>query len=974
MSARKAPPKPIDPTDWANKQKAAKEHAKRLREERMAAATGGSNFTPEINKRPSYLGDKPTKSPSQTQLATQKAPSHPSLDVFEQPLPGNSNSNIYEDYTNDDQDIATKPTKRNPQPLANYANNRGSPGMGNRSVAPAQPRSDGGRNAGSQGAPHNRGGRRNDDYGREDNYNDQYGRGGGYDDRRRDDYGDYGNGRGGNRQQDRDGGRPSNIRNGNDNRNGDYDSYHGHGDRGGNGYDQGGCGRNHYDDHNGGYNGRQSGYNDRSHGYDDRSQENGYGRRNDYYDDRDQPPQYRSQFTQQQVQNQNQNQNQQPARGRRASGGDQISQANQPSRYSHGGEPGWNDDPSYRHDDEGQYSGVRGNRNQPPPEQGAPRRTQQQARYPSDDYDHGNMSSQMDGARMQPASKPGRRKAKEQPAWNDDFTTADTMGGTGSNSNSNGSHAGVNISSRPPFQNNVERDEFLENMDKNYDQKMKSKPVGQGRGSRRAAQQRNQETGWNNDTTVAYNDDDNLASGRRGERPSGDVGVPRTTPRGQAGNKGVSPGHGSSTRLRSESQPEVPAVSVSASADVAKARSGLSLLKSRIKRGGNDSSQTHGGVASSTSSSLKVNSRTSELKFNNESQSNRSGSAPSEYSHGGYGQSDGHHGQQGLAYRSSSATYATPRKDQRGNDEDHNYVPTDAVAKRRGVGGTSRTQQRHPEHDLDLDTPPKPSRNTGDRYGDKYQHSSGQPPGQQQRQQSSSNYPAGRQGHHAESQYMAPEETNWGQQAEEEAALAAHDADAYGDPNQPQMECPDCGRKFNESAFARHVKICKKVFVEKRKTFDSSKHRVAEAEQLKLMKKAKEEERRKARQTAMQKGRQQAGKGNDDVIVQEKIPKWKADREQFLAAIKAGKAFSKAQAEGKPLPPMEPSGPDPTLTPCPHCGRRFNEKAAERHIPQCQNIKAQPKALKRGSGTGIGAKNKTLKSTGSSSGMPKRVR
>ena len=36
--------------------------------------------------------------------------------------------------------------------------------------------------------------------------------------------------------------------------------------------------------------------------------------------------------------------------------------------------------------------------------------------------------------------------------------------------------------------------------------------------------------------------------------------------------------------------------------------------------------------------------------------------------------------------------------------------------------------------------------------------------------------------------------------------------------------------------------------------------------------------------------------------------------------------------------------------PCPHCGRRFNEKAAERHIPKCQTIKAQPKMLRRGQG------------------------
>jgi hypothetical protein len=33
------------------------------------------------------------------------------------------------------------------------------------------------------------------------------------------------------------------------------------------------------------------------------------------------------------------------------------------------------------------------------------------------------------------------------------------------------------------------------------------------------------------------------------------------------------------------------------------------------------------------------------------------------------------------------------------------------------------------------------------------------------------------------------------------------------------------------------------------------------------------------------------------------------------------------------------SEPDPDLVPCEHCGRRFNETAAERHIPICAQTK-----------------------------------
>lgn len=34
------------------------------------------------------------------------------------------------------------------------------------------------------------------------------------------------------------------------------------------------------------------------------------------------------------------------------------------------------------------------------------------------------------------------------------------------------------------------------------------------------------------------------------------------------------------------------------------------------------------------------------------------------------------------------------------------------------------------------------------------------------------------------------------------------------------------------------------------------------------------------------------------------------------------------------LPPPPPSS-NPDYVQCPHCGRRFNETAAERHIPKC---------------------------------------
>lgn len=51
--------------------------------------------------------------------------------------------------------------------------------------------------------------------------------------------------------------------------------------------------------------------------------------------------------------------------------------------------------------------------------------------------------------------------------------------------------------------------------------------------------------------------------------------------------------------------------------------------------------------------------------------------------------------------------------------------------------------------------------------------------------------------------------------------------------NQNRIECPTCERKFNEEALQKHMKICKKVFVQKRKVFDSKKHRQIEDESAK---------------------------------------------------------------------------------------------------------------------------------------------
>lgn len=50
--------------------------------------------------------------------------------------------------------------------------------------------------------------------------------------------------------------------------------------------------------------------------------------------------------------------------------------------------------------------------------------------------------------------------------------------------------------------------------------------------------------------------------------------------------------------------------------------------------------------------------------------------------------------------------------------------------------------------------------------------------------------------------------------------------DEYGDAGM-LIPCRDCGRKFNQQAMQKHQKICKKVFVEKRKAFNIAEQRQA---------------------------------------------------------------------------------------------------------------------------------------------------
>mmetsp|Transcript_65930 Transcript_65930/g.157654 ORF Transcript_65930/g.157654 Transcript_65930/m.157654 type:complete len:392 (-) Transcript_65930:93-1268(-) len=149
------------------------------------------------------------------------------------------------------------------------------------------------------------------------------------------------------------------------------------------------------------------------------------------------------------------------------------------------------------------------------------------------------------------------------------------------------------------------------------------------------------------------------------------------------------------------------------------------------------------------------------------------------------------------------------------------------------------------------------------------------------------------------------------------------------DVSQDLLACPHCQRTFNAKAHAKHVPLCVKVFEKSRKAFKAVEQRMPK-------------EAISANRQAQK--RVKAGKAGGG---EEKLnSKWRHQSEAFRAAIKDARIVEQYKREGKPLNMLPQPKQTPTelddRVPCPHCGRRFGQQQAERHIPHCANAKARP--------------------------------
>lgn len=174
------------------------------------------------------------------------------------------------------------------------------------------------------------------------------------------------------------------------------------------------------------------------------------------------------------------------------------------------------------------------------------------------------------------------------------------------------------------------------------------------------------------------------------------------------------------------------------------------------------------------------------------------------------------------------------------------------------------------------------------------------------------------------------------------------------------ITCPDCGRHFNEQAFSHHSNVCKKVFGQARKPFDSRKHRIQGTDMEAVA--PKKPPPSKMQRPASMRSMQADSTGGVSSMPKSKGSNWKNKSSAFRDAIREARQISIAERHAKEkgiplaaaLPPAIIRSPDDPLyddyVQCPHCGRKYNQTAGARHIPQCKNIFAKPSRLIKGTG------------------------
>lgn len=174
---------------------------------------------------------------------------------------------------------------------------------------------------------------------------------------------------------------------------------------------------------------------------------------------------------------------------------------------------------------------------------------------------------------------------------------------------------------------------------------------------------------------------------------------------------------------------------------------------------------------------------------------------------------------------------------------------------------------------------------------------------------------------------------------------------------EPLKECSICGRSFRVSVLARHETVCRKQANKPRRVFNMQEQRLDGVEGIEeVQRKVSSPPPRNNAGASKRPGAPAAAASTA------KMPKWKVQHEQFQAAMRAVKQQNEAAASGPsmwavggggglggrnaPPPPAPLPAELDDRVPCPHCGRKFAEDVAARHIPKCATTVAKPKGIR----------------------------
>ncbi|XP_066043001.1 zinc finger C2HC domain-containing protein 1C [Chamaea fasciata] len=137
-------------------------------------------------------------------------------------------------------------------------------------------------------------------------------------------------------------------------------------------------------------------------------------------------------------------------------------------------------------------------------------------------------------------------------------------------------------------------------------------------------------------------------------------------------------------------------------------------------------------------------------------------------------------------------------------------------------------------------------------------------------------------------------------------------------------QCSFCKRKFLCTRLEKHMSICGKNQVSKRKVFDSRKAR--------------------ARGTELEQYQQWKSSRSPQSKTPPRKNNWKQKHEALIHTMSQARQGQQTLAKGRKvsdLPPLPPNE-NPDRVACTYCGRKFAPQVAERHIPKCKNIKNRP--------------------------------